>query len=100
MIKTTNSYNTTLRVSSCVSNLTQQNSSVTSLSLCFCSHKEKCDALQELYYLNICTVTVWKTVHACNCMSRGVPVFKVALSIEELIKHHMRQENIHKQLVN
>jgi len=40
MIKTTNSYNTTLSVSSCVSNLTQQNSSITSFSPCFRSHKE------------------------------------------------------------
>jgi hypothetical protein len=62
--------------------------------------KKKCDALQKLYYLNICTVTFWKTVYACNCMNRGVSVFTVALSIEELVKHHMRWENIHKQLVN
>jgi hypothetical protein len=77
MIKTTNSYNITLSVSSCVRNLTQQNSSITSFPVFFHSHKEKCGAVQKLYYLNIITVTFWKTVYVCNCMSRGVSVFQL-----------------------
>ena len=80
--KTTNSYNTTLSVSSCVSNLTQQNSSITSFSLCFRSHNEKFCALQKLYYLNILTVTFWKTVYAGNCISMDVSVFKLLFQLK------------------
>jgi hypothetical protein len=100
MIKTTNSYNTTLNVKSFVSNLTHQNSSITSSSLCFCSHNEKFGALQKLYYPNIFTVTFWKTAYVCNCISRGVSVLGIALSLKELITHQMRWENCHKLLVN